>query len=75
MSKTEELSFSVIVNDTVLNKKQIAFAIRDFIRYIDPSAGLVYVSQVPEQEDGAVAFFYDSDRYPQMAQAQNGSLL
>lgn len=61
-----ELNFSVIMNDTHLNEKQIAFAIRDFLKYLDPNAGLIYVSQVPEVEDGAVAFTFDSDRYPQM---------
>lgn len=62
----DELNFSVIVSGSKYSAKQLAFALRDFIKWSDPDIDLVYISRVPETEDEAVAFAYNADVYPQL---------
>jgi|JI10StandDraft_1071094.scaffolds.fasta_scaffold634613_3 hypothetical protein len=75
MTTETEHNFSVMVGHSKLNKAQLAFAIRDYLMYIDPNIGLVYVSEVPEIEDSTVAYHYDLDIYPQMGKAEKGRLM
>lgn len=67
MTTTEtELYLSLAVGHTKLNSVQIAFAVRDYLKYLDPSIGLIHVAEIPETEDSALAFHYDPDLYPQI---------
>lgn len=56
---------SIVVNNSHLETKQLTDAIRDFIKYIDPKADLIWVADTEREE--SASFVFDPDKYPLMS--------
>jgi hypothetical protein len=61
--KNELKRISIVLGETKHTTENLVFAIRDFLKWVDPEIGLVWVTDDTAEELGTVAFAVNEDKY------------
>lgn len=72
MATPTEKNLAIIVGETRLTEKQMVFAIRDFLKWLDPKAGLIYVVDADDNE--LSAYSVDPERYAVLELDEHGRI-
>ena len=73
MATPTEKNLAVIVGESRHTTENLVFAIRDFLKWLDPKAGLIYV--VDADDEKLSAYSVDPDRYAVLELDEHGRMV